>query len=91
MKFLKVINTLAMCTTTFEAVSTLYNANNADNDIRRLQQLETFGRTCKSQNKWELNPQCLEEAWFLDALVGFYDNHGMEVNLWTDGTPGNPP
>lgn len=45
-----------MCTTTFEAVSTLYNANDADNDTR---QLQTFVHPCKSQNKWELNLQPL--------------------------------
>ena len=75
--FLKeVTNLLALCSTTFEAIANSYNATHGSTDNMQLKCFEEYARTPKADYKWELNPQRLEEGWFLYKLVEFFSHHG---------------
>ncbi len=83
-----ITHSLCICSTTFEALAALYTANNMLNDKERLDKLELFARSSR-ERPWTLNPQRLEEGWFIYNLITFYKKwSNPSVNLYTPMTNG---
>ena len=80
-----VTNQLSICSSTFESISELYSINNMETDNLRLSKLLYFSRGQSSEMPWKLNPQRLEEGWFLYRIGLFYQERGeMKVNMSTE-------
>lgn len=79
-----VTNQLSICSSTFESIAELYTISNMDMDNDRLSNLVDFGRVSSSTDiPWKLNPQRLEEAWFIHRIGLFYRGV-LNVNMHTE-------
>lgn len=64
-------NSIWISGTTFEARAKLYTCNNRKRDAERLTHLSVY---CRGDD-WQLNPPRLMDAYFLWAIVNFYNKH----------------
>ena len=77
LKYLEqVTHQLSICSSTFENIADLYTMNNLESDRKRLSNLLHFGRS-SIVLPWQLNPQRLEEGWFMYRLTIFFQSRNI--------------